>query len=237
MALAERRDVPAFAPEVYSSSDLKQTAVAMRAHAVEQLRLLEHAMPRLDERRKLFAQRLLAQREDVLQQFDSLERLGSGIGRIRCHGDYHLGQVLVSEGDVIIIDFEGEPARPLQERRAKSSPLRDVAGMLRSFSYAALTGLGAATQTRREDVDRLAPWAELWERWIGALFLRAYLGATAGAAFLPPDSGDLDLLLHAFTVHKAMYELGYELNNRPEWVHIPLTGLLRFARVQALPIP
>jgi maltose alpha-D-glucosyltransferase/alpha-amylase len=150
-----------------------------------------------------------------------------GGGRIRCHGDYHLGQVLVTEGDVVIIDFEGEPARPLAERRAKASPLRDVAGMLRSFSYAALTGLGAATQTRPEDVERLAPWAELWETWVGAVFLRAYLAATRGAAFLPPDVDDLETLLQAFILDKALYELGYELNNRPDWVHIPLTGLRR----------
>jgi maltose alpha-D-glucosyltransferase/alpha-amylase len=148
-------------------------------------------------------------------------------GRIRCHGDYHLGQILVTEGDVMIIDFEGEPARSIAERRARSSPLRDVAGMLRSFSYAALTGLGAAAQTRSEGTDRLTPWADLWERWVAAVFLRAYLAATHGASFLPPQEDDVETLLHAFVIDKAMYELGYELNNRPDWVHIPLTGLLR----------
>jgi maltose alpha-D-glucosyltransferase/alpha-amylase len=147
--------------------------------------------------------------------------------RIRCHGDYHLGQVLVTEGDIVIIDFEGEPARPIAERRAKNSPLRDVAGMLRSFSYAALAGLGAATKTRPEDVERLAPWADLWEVWVGAVFLRAYLLATRGAGFLPSESDDVDALLQGFVVDKALYELGYELNNRPDWVHIPLAGLLR----------
>jgi maltose alpha-D-glucosyltransferase/alpha-amylase len=127
----------------------------------------------------------------------------------------------------MIIDFEGEPARSIAERRAKSSPLRDVAGMLRSFSYAALSGLGAAAQARPEGVDRLAPWADVWETWVGAVFLRAYLTATRGHAFLPANDDDLDALLRAFVLDKAMYELGYELNNRPEWVHIPLTGLMR----------
>jgi maltose alpha-D-glucosyltransferase/alpha-amylase len=117
--------------------------------------------------------------------------------------------------------------RPLAERRAKYSPLRDVAGMMRSFSYAALAGLGAATATRPEDVERLAPWAEVWEQVVGAAFLRAYRDATRGASFLPRKQDDIDTLLHAFIFDKALYELGYELNNRPDWVHIPLAGLLR----------
>jgi maltose alpha-D-glucosyltransferase/alpha-amylase len=227
VALASAPSDPAFGVEFYSASGIQQTAGAMRSHASDQLRLLEGALPRLDERRRQIATEVLAHRDDLLQQFDSLERLRAGAGRIRCHGDYHLGQVLVAEADVVILDFEGEPARPLPERRAKSSPLRDVAGMLRSFSYAALTGLGAATQTRPEDYERLTPWADLWETWVGAAFLRAYLAATQGAAFLPADAEDLDVLLHAFVLDKALYELGYELNNRPDWVHIPLGGLLR----------
>ena len=130
----------------------------------------------------------------------------------------------MTEGDVVIIDFEGEPARPIEERRAKCSPLRDVAGMLRSFSYAALTAITAATETRPEDAKRLAPWAELWETWVGATFLRAYLSAAGDAGFLPP-AGDLELLLRAYVLDKALYELAYELNNRPAWVHIPLAGI------------
>jgi maltose alpha-D-glucosyltransferase/alpha-amylase len=133
---------------------------------------------------------------------------------------------------VVILDFEGEPARPLAERRTKSTPLRDVGGMLRSFSYAALTGLGAATQTRPEDIQRLAPWADVWETWVGATFVRAYRAATRNAAFLPSDADEFDMLLHAFTLDKAMYELGYELNNRPDWIQIPLTGLLRLRQTR-----
>ena len=102
-----------------------------------------------------------------------------------------------------------------------------IAGMLRSFSYAALTGLSAATQARPEDLERLGPWSGVWETWVGAAYLRAYLGATRGAAFLPSRGQDFDALLQVFLVEKALYELAYELNNRPEWVHIPLAGLLR----------
>jgi maltose alpha-D-glucosyltransferase / alpha-amylase len=200
----------------------------MRRHADEQLRTLESALPRLDDRRRELAREVLTYRHDLVQQFEYLEQLrAGGAVRIRCHGDYHLGQVLVNEGDVVIIDFEGEPARPISERRAKNLALRDVAGMLRSFSYAASAGLGAATAVRAEDLERLTPWADLWETWVSAAFLRAYLGVTRELPFVPSDPDDLEILLQAFVVEKALYELGYELNNRPDWVHIPLTGLLR----------
>jgi len=155
-----------------------------------------------------------------------MSQVPSAGSRIRCHGDYHLGQVLVAEADIVILDFEGEPARPLIERRQKSSPLRDVAGMLRSFSYAALTGLDVATHTRPEDLARLTPWARLWETGVSSAFRHAYLAATEGTTLVPRDADDFDTLLRAFVVEKALYELAYELNNRPDWTHIPLLGLL-----------
>jgi maltose alpha-D-glucosyltransferase / alpha-amylase len=226
VALASADGPTHFSIEPYTPEDLIATVNRMREHAAEQLRLLDHAMPRLDDRRRQLALDLLEHREDFTDQFHAITRLRSGASRIRCHGDYHLGQVLIAEADVVILDFEGEPARPLAERREKCSPLRDVAGMIRSFSYAALTGLTAATQTRPEDVERLSPWAQMWETWVSAAFLRGYRTATAGAPFLPRDADDFDVLLNAFIVDKALYELGYELNNRPDWVHIPLLGLL-----------
>lgn len=217
----------AFAAEPFTSADVATLAAAMQRHAREQLDLLEHSLERLDERKRVLARAVLDRREDLLREFDDLRELRDRPARIRIHGDYHLGQVLVSEGDVFILDFEGEPARPLAERRAKHSPIRDVAGMLRSFSYASLTALGAATQHRPEDYDRLAPWAAFWEEWVSAVFLRAYVAVVANAPFIPSRRADLDLLLQAFTLDKAVYELAYELNNRPDWVHIPLSGLLR----------
>jgi maltose alpha-D-glucosyltransferase/alpha-amylase len=225
-ALAAAPGEPAFGVGAYSAADISAAVTAMREHAETQLRVLKGAVPGLDERRKAIAMAVLARQAELLRPLDDLGTLTDGGARIRCHGDFHLGQVLVTEGDVVIIDFEGEPARPLAARRATASPLRDVAGMLRSFSYAALTGLGVATQTRQEDAARLAPWAELWETWAGAAFIRAYLGAARGAGILPPDVRSLDTVLRAFMLDKALYELGYELNNRPEWVHIPLLGLL-----------
>ena len=217
----------AFAPEPMTPSDLKATADAMRRHAEAQLALLERSLALLDEPKRAIAEKVLHARDELLARFDDLRHSRGGSARIRCHGDYHLGQILVSENDVIILDFEGEPAKPLAERRRKCSPLRDVAGMLRSFSYAALTGLVASTAARPEECERLEPWADLWETWVGAAFLRAYLAAVDAAAFVPSNPEDLDLVLQAFVLDKAFYELSYELNNRPDWVHIPLNGLMR----------
>ena len=146
--------------------------------------------------------------------------------RTRVHGDYHLGQVLWSEGDFYILDFEGEPARSVAERRDKDSPLKDVAGMLRSFSYAAYAALFNRTAGRLvDDFDRLEPWARVWSRWVGAAFLKGYLAVADGAPFLPGDAVQRAALLDLYLVDKALYELNYELNNRPDWVRIPLRGL------------
>ena len=224
--LAEGRD-PAFTPEAYTSADLGRTAETMRRHARAQLHMLEGQLGSLDPRAQHLGHELLDHRDTLLHRFDEIDQVSDGGTRIRCHGDYHLGQILVAEGDIVILDFEGEPARPLEQRRAKCSPLRDVAGMLRSFSYATLTALNAATLTRPEDVERLAPWARFWETWVTTVFLRAYLSATRDADILPPNDAATDAILQAFVVDKALYELGYELNSRPDWVHIPLAGLQR----------
>jgi maltose alpha-D-glucosyltransferase/alpha-amylase len=146
--------------------------------------------------------------------------------RIRIHGDYHLGQVLRVKTDFVILDFEGEPARPLAYRRAKQCPLKDVAGMLRSFSYAAYGTLINYTARRPEDFARLEPWAQLWERFVAAEFLRAYRDTARGAQFLPANSVDFRKLLDVFLLDKALYEILYELNSRPGWVRIPMLGMM-----------
>ena len=148
--------------------------------------------------------------------------------RIRVHGDYHLGQVLHTGKDFVIIDFEGEPARSLADRRIKRSPLRDVAGMLRSFhyaSYALLVGeVGGSVRLGR--VKPLEPWADFWTRWVSSAFLQGYLAVAGEGAFLPRTQEELSTLLDTFLLEKAIYELGYELNNRPTWVKLPLLGIL-----------
>jgi maltose alpha-D-glucosyltransferase/alpha-amylase len=137
-----------------------------------------------------------------------------------------LGQVLRVKTDYVIIDFEGEPARPLSQRRSKQSPLKDVAGMLRSFGYAAYGTLMSYTSRRPEDLTRLEPWAQLWERSSAAEFLRAYRETTQNAGFLPADNNAFRRLLEVYLLDKALYELRYELDNRPTWLRIPLMGML-----------
>ena len=168
------------------------------------------------------AQQLLGLREALHAAVDASVPAQGGGRKTRYHGDYHLGQVLVSGNDFVIIDFEGEPARDFEERRAKASPLRDVAGMLRSFNYARWTALRRVAQNAEEAV-RLDAAVRDWERVTRDAFLSAYTGTLAGAAeAVPADAG----LLRLFEIEKALYELRYELNNRNDWVEVPLHGLL-----------
>ncbi|MEO8158610.1 MAG: alpha-amylase, partial [Betaproteobacteria bacterium] len=149
--------------------------------------------------------------------------------KTRYHGDYHLGQVLISGSDFVIIDFEGEPARSFDERRQKGPALRDVAGMLRSFNYVRWSALRNVTAHAGE-VDRLAPAAQAWEKAARSTFLSGYTVAMAEHA--AGASVDLDLLA-LFELEKAMYELRYELNNRTEWVQVPLQGILALLEARA----
>jgi len=147
-------------------------------------------------------------------------------GKIRCHGDFHLNQVLWTDNDFVILDFEGEPARALSERRSKQSPLRDVAGMLRSFHYAAYTGLMAYAEDRPKDFESLAPWARFWTVWACTAFLESYQKTVKGIGFYPTMASDVEKLIDLFLWEKVLYELNYELNSRPDWVRIPLEGIL-----------
>jgi maltose alpha-D-glucosyltransferase / alpha-amylase len=145
--------------------------------------------------------------------------------RLRIHGDYHLGQVLYTGSDFVIIDFEGEPARSLAERRIKRSPLQDVAGMLRSFHYAAFAPLLGERPVPAKDLRRLSSWAEMWNAWVSSRFLTEYFATSGEVAYLPPSREETKSLLELHLLEKAIYELGYELNNRPTWVGIPLQGV------------
>ena len=171
---------------------------------------------------------MLARHEQIDARLRGLTARKFGGTRIRIHGDFHAGQVLFTGRDLVLIDFEGEPARPLSERRLKRSALRDVAGMIRSFHYAAYGSLlqtDLGPNVREEDAVALDPWVQSWYRWVSAAYLRGYRDTTAGAEFLPSDDWEWATLLDAMLFHKAFYELGYELNNRPDWVRIPLRGI------------
>jgi maltose alpha-D-glucosyltransferase/alpha-amylase len=218
VALSSDTTTPAFAPEPFTSEDVARIA----ANAIGQLHAVRAAMDgRLADRLERALHRL--------RDGDNGHGLRPGAARTRIHGDLHLGQVLWSEGDFYLIDFEGEPARPLEERRRKDSPLKDVAGMLRSFSYAAYAALFSHTGGRAEDVDRLEPWARAWQTWVGAAFLKGYTAAAGVLPLMPADHVQRASLLNLFLIDKALYELQYEMNNRPDWVRIPLRGLMELA--------
>jgi maltose alpha-D-glucosyltransferase / alpha-amylase len=236
VALAADSTDRAFSPEPFGKEDLtlvSASAIAEAQRAVQALESMVSAQgqsggttvqrlsPDVAER----ALRLLDSREKLLERIRAIALLEFSASKIRIHGDYHLGQVLWSEGDFYIFDFEGEPARPIVERREKQSPLKDVAGMVRSFSYAAYASLFGHLASRPGDFARLEPWARLWQKWTTAAFLGGYLGATPGALFLPAESSQRETLLRFFMLDKALYELNYEINNRPDWIRIPLWGI------------
>jgi maltose alpha-D-glucosyltransferase/alpha-amylase len=170
------------------------------------------------------AKEVLGTEKEILAREKRLLDRKTNAAKIRIHGDYHLGQVLSTGKDFVILDFEGEPARALSERKLKRSALRDVAGMMRSFQYAAYSALWQPAM-RTEDVPFLERWADLWYRQISSTFLQSYLHTASGAMFVPQNSDDLQILLEAYLLDKAVYEIGYELNNRPDWVIIPVRGI------------
>jgi maltose alpha-D-glucosyltransferase / alpha-amylase len=174
--------------------------------------------------------RQLLQYEDrVTERFSALRNRQFDAVRIRYHGDYHLGQVLYTGSDFKIIDFEGEPARPLAQRRAKTLAMRDVAGMIRSFQYAAfaaLFGQVAGVPTGGESAGAVEWWAQYWTAWVGATYLNAYFEEAGDRRFVPRDPEQRKIVFDAFLLQKALYEVSYEVNNRPDWLRIPLRGIL-----------
>jgi maltose alpha-D-glucosyltransferase / alpha-amylase len=216
---------PPFAPQPLDRAALGALADDMRAHATAALDQLEQRLDTLNDASRAHANAVLLQRTALLSRLDAVRSESAAGWRTRIHGDYHLGQVLRTEEDFVILDFEGEPARPIAERRALQSPLKDVAGMIRSFSYAAYAALFAFTVHAPDDYDTLEPWADTWQHWASDAFLNGYLSAMEGAPLIPGEAGARQRVLSAFMVDKALYELGYELNNRPDWVRIPLLGI------------
>jgi maltose alpha-D-glucosyltransferase/alpha-amylase len=226
LALGAPTNDPAFAPEPLNAEDLRAVAKDIREHAGRVFDALKENVSQLPDDVVECAGLVLSRRRQILDRFRFMGTDGIQALRTRIHGDYHLGQVLRFKSDFIILDFEGEPARSLAERRAKQSPMKDVAGMLRSFSYAAYATLMNYTARRPEEFSTLMPWARLWERSVSAEFLRAYRAASQNAVLVPADTADFKKLLDMYLLDKALYELLYELNNRPTWVRIPIEGIL-----------
>jgi maltose alpha-D-glucosyltransferase/alpha-amylase len=229
-AFAQRTGNMAFDPETLDEADVQADLQRVREDLTHSLEQLQSRLAQLPAAAQPLAQTLL-QHQAALHQHLRVPALPPMAMKTRHHGDYHLGQVLVTRNDFVIIDFEGEPGRTLEERRAKRSPLRDVAGMLRSFDYAALSALRSAATTEA-DQQQLLPLARRWQQASRAHFLRGY-DEVARAAELVEAAGAGSALLSLYELEKALYELRYELDNRPAWVHIPLQGLLDLAGVTA----
>ena len=243
-AFARRTGNPAFEPEPIEEADLASWSTQLRNEAVATLDELEKQLERLTPDIRAAADRLLALRKTLLAQISPAALQGIRAAKMRYHGDYHLGQVLRVENDFIITDFEGEPGRTLAERHQKHSPLRDVAGMLRSFSYVSAVAANQSTSERPADRHRVGPLVRTWELEVGDAFLKGYQAAVSGIATADeatadataddnPDSawpsapGAAERLVGFFVIEKALYELRYEMGNRPDWLSIPLFSLIR----------
>jgi maltose alpha-D-glucosyltransferase/alpha-amylase len=235
IALAKADGTIAFAPEPFSRLYQRGLYQSMRNQLRTSFDVLRVRRVRLNESAQEHAAQLL-QREGLLaDQFSELMKNGVfQAQRIRCHGDLHLAQVLYTGKDFVTIDFEGDSSRPVSERRIKASPLRDVAGMLRSFHYAAHKAtLGeAAAHIVLHSVPAIAEWARYWANWVCASFLRGYLETARPGAFLPTDDRQLETLLTTYLLERALKELRYELLNRPHLVDVPLVGLLQLCSAQ-----
>ncbi len=226
LALATETDDEAFAAEPFTTEDLAFDAKRIDAQINLTLNAVKAGMQAMKDLTADDAATILSRRIELFARAHAITTESASGKRIRIHGDYHLGQILRSKNDFVILDFEGEPARTLEERRRKQCPLKDVAGMLRSFSYAAYSGLDQYAQRHPDSARSLEPWAKLWQNAVSVEFLRAYRETMAAKPGLLPETAQAESLLNAYLLEKALYELLYELNNRPGWVRIPLAGIL-----------
>jgi maltose alpha-D-glucosyltransferase/alpha-amylase len=241
LALATPTDDPAFSAEILSPDDLARDAQRIDAEITSTLQALKLRLSSLEDRIADQAALLLSRRINLFTRANAIAGSHAAGQRIRIHGDFHLGQTLRTErspaaggekeGDFVLLDFEGEPARPFSERKQKQSPLKDVAGMIRSFSYAAHVGLdqflatvGESARSRR--TASLTAWVVFWQNTVSASFLNAYRETMGTNPALLPSATQSQAMLAAYLLEKALYELLYELNNRPDWLHIPLAGIL-----------
>jgi trehalose synthase-fused probable maltokinase len=230
LALASDSDDPAFAPEPFTKEFQNELETSFAELNSSTLRLLRERMATVPVEYKERAAEIASREQDIARTFCTALSAPIEAMRTRIHGDYHLGQVLYTGSDFVIIDFEGEPARALAERRLKQSPLQDVAGMLRSFHYAAVAPLLMRTTESSNSPDQFAKlrkWAEAWTWSATNRFLAQYYETSRSAHYLPPSFQPRTKLLDVYVLAKAIYELGYELNNRPAWVGIPMEGISR----------
>lgn len=226
IALVSDDQDPDFAPEPFTRHYQRSLYSGYRKLMSEKLGTLEQRLGQLPAAAAAEARQVLGRREEIEASFRDIYRQPIQAVKTRVHGDYHLGQVLWNGEDFFIIDFEGEPLLSISERRLKRTPFKDVAGMMRSFHYAAYGQLMLSSNYRQEDLPVLESWARQWYHYMSQAFLQTYLQTVAGQPFLPPSNEEVNRLLRAYTLEKAIYEVAYELNSRPDWLRIPLRGVL-----------
>jgi maltose alpha-D-glucosyltransferase/alpha-amylase len=224
-ALASHPGNPDFAPEPFNTMYQRSLYESTRTRLKRAISTLKKHHQGLAEGARQAADQVIARQGEFDAVLKKMVELRFDALKIRVHGDYHLGQVLFTGKDFIIIDFEGEPGRTLAERRFKHSPLRDVASMIRSLDYAAIAALRTGT-IRPVDVERLEPWARTWSAWMAAAFVQSYIANLGVSGLLPSDESHTGALLDFYLLDKCLYELDYEFNNRPDWISIPLLGLV-----------
>jgi maltose alpha-D-glucosyltransferase / alpha-amylase len=229
LALAADQKNLDFKPEPVDKSGQQQFKESLLKLVDTKFDLLMRNLIRIPQNLQQDAKEMLEKRENVKTFIQKILSHSPGGSRIRTHGDYHLGQVLVSGDDLVILDFEGEPDKAHELRRKKTSPLKDVAGMMRSYRYAAYASLLTSFENDYELRESLLPVADLWYHFVSRYFLGAYLQTVEGSNLIP-DGEALNDMLQMYSFEKAIYELGYEINNRPDWAIIPLISLVKFVK-------
>ncbi|MBN1823827.1 MAG: maltose alpha-D-glucosyltransferase [Endomicrobiales bacterium] len=224
-ALASISSKP-FEPEPFSTLYQRSVYQSMRNFVRASFRFLEKSAGKLPKNVKSDAEEALKLESAIISRLGRIYEKKISTAKIRIHGDYHLGQVLYTGKDFVIIDFEGEPARSIGERRLKRSPLRDIAGMIRSFHYAVHSGLIKYVSLHPDESQYLESWAEAWVAYVSRIFFTAYMEEVGDTNLVPRKKEEFDILFEAFLTDKVIYELLYELNNRPDWIGIPLKGIL-----------
>jgi maltose alpha-D-glucosyltransferase/alpha-amylase len=222
LALASDSSNPAFTPEAFTANYQRSMYSSLRKLVRDRFSLLETSLSKLTPEVQEFARKVLALEDKILECFSEIHQIRIKGMKTRIHGDYHLGQVLFTGKDFVIIDFEGEPGFSFSERRLKKNPMKDVAGMMRSIHYAAFGKILLNENYRDRDLEFLESWAEQWQHYVGRFYLGAYMERMGMSTSLSYED---DVLIRTFLLEKAIYELGYELNGRPDWTIIPLRGI------------
>ncbi len=222
LALTSDKSNPAFTPEYFTANYQRSLYSSLRKLVRDRFTLLEKSLSKLTPEVQEYAKKVLALEDNILECFGEVYQIKIKASKVRVHGDFHLGQVLFTGKDFVIIDFEGEPGFSFSERRLKKSPLKDVAGMMRSIHYAAFGKILLNENYRDRDLELLEAWAEQWQHYVSRFYLGAYMERMGMNTDLTQED---DVLIRTFLLEKAIYELGYELNGRPDWTIIPLRGI------------